>query len=83
MRQICNLRVQEKYLFDDKEILDVNKVLHYNYYTQMRKTKLTPREGLRFFMWLVANGKFDVDKILNLMCRAEPYAKEYLRYILD
>lgn len=83
MRQICNLRVNDRYPYDDKEILDVNKVLHQNYYIQMRKTKLTPREGLRFFMHLVASGKFDVDKILSLMCRAEPYAKENLRYILE
>lgn len=83
MRQIYNLRVNDKYPCDEKEILNVNKVLQRNYYVQMGKTKLTPREGLRFFMWLVANGRFDINKILSMMCRSEPHAGIHLRYILD
>lgn len=83
MRQIKGVRVKDHYDFDTVEQTRVNKVLQMNYFTQIEKSNLTAEEGIRFWMWLVANGKLNAERLLEIAIKGEPNMNEHLRYVLS
>lgn len=83
MRQIKGIRVKEHFDFDATELIGVNKVLQLNYHTQVKKSGLSANEATRFWMWLVANGKLNVERLLEIAIKGEPQITEQLRYVLD
>lgn len=83
MRTIKGLRVKDNYERDKEINCKVNIILETNFFVQVGKTNYTASEAIRFFMWLVANKRFDIDKMLELMIKNEPDAAEHLRYVLN
>lgn len=83
MRTIKGLRIKDNYERDKEINCKVNIVLETNFLVQVGKTNYTASEAIRFFMWLVANKRFDIDKMLELMIKNEPGAAEQLRYVLN
>ena len=83
MRTIKGLRIKDIYERDKEINCKVNIVLETNFFVQVGKTNYTAGEAIRFFMWLVANKRFDIDKMLELMIKNEPGAAEQLRYVLN
>lgn len=83
MRRIKGLEVKESYSQTKEIICNVNSVLETNFTAQINKTRYTKTEVLRFFMWLVACGRFDINKMFEAMAKNEQNAETHLRYILD
>lgn len=83
MRTIKGLRVKEHFDFDTEEHTQVNKVLQINYYAQVKKSGLTAGEAIRFWMWLIANKKLNVERLLEIAIKSEPLIAEHLRYVLN
>ena len=83
MRIVKGLRIKDNYEQNKEINCRVNSVLETNFFAQVGKTNYTTSEAIRFFMWLVANGRFDINKMLELMIKNEPDAAEQLRYVLN